>query len=70
MNNLDSPLDSIHELAIVSWRSRQSLNLLLEDSDDGLDRFTGHKLVEYLMLGQLGPCSLLEFIQSRFKERA
>ena len=44
--------------------------MFLKDIDDGLDRFAGYELVEDLMLNQVGLCSLLEFIQSRFKERS
>ena len=48
----------------------QRLGLLLKDIDNGFDSFTGDELVEDLMLDQVGPCSLLEFVQSRFKERS
>jgi len=42
--------------------------LLLKDIEDGLDRLAGNKLVEDLMSEQVGACSILEFIQSGFKE--
>ena len=43
--------------------------MLLKDVDDGVSRFTLYELVDDLMLGQVGPCSLLEFVQGIFKER-
>jgi len=68
MQDMNGPLDPLHEGGIVSLRGTQRLGLLLKDIDDGLDRSAGYKLVEDLMLEQVGPCSILEFIESGFKE--
>jgi hypothetical protein len=68
MEDMNDPLDRLHERVIVSLRGTQSLSLLLEDIDNRLDRLAGYELVEDLMLDQVSPCSLLEFIQSSFKE--
>ena len=65
---MNGPLDPLHEGGIVSLRGTQRLGLLLKDIDDGLDRSAGYKLVEDLMLKQVGPCSILEFIESGFEE--
>ena len=65
---MNSPFDPLHEGGIVSLRGAQRLGLLLKDVDDGLDRSAGYKLVEDLMLEQVSPCSILEFIESGFKE--
>src|SRR5712672_2837051 len=70
MKDMNGPLDPLHECAIVPERSTQRLGLLLKGIDDRIDGFTGYELGEDLMLDQVCPCSLLEFIQSRFKERS
>jgi len=66
---MNGSLDPLHERAIVSL-STQRLGLLLKDIEDGLDRLAGYELVEDLVLDQVGPCSVLEFIQSGFKEES
>ncbi len=68
MQDINSPLQPCHELAIVSSKVTESLRLPLKDIDDGVGRFAIDKLVDYLMLKQVGPCSLLELIQGNFKE--
>jgi hypothetical protein len=47
----------------------QNVDLLLKDIEDGLGGFAGYESAEDLMLEQIGPCSTLKFIQSRYKER-
>ena len=61
-------LEPRHELSIVSSKVTESLCLLLNDVDDGVDRFAIHELVDDLMSGYVGTCSLLEFIQGSLKE--
>ena len=68
MQDMNGALDPLHEGGIVSLRGTQRLCFPLKDISDGLDRSAGYKLVEDLMLEQVGPCSILEFIQSSFKE--
>ena len=65
---MNGALDPLHEGGVVSLRGTQRLCFPLKDISDGLDRSAGYKLVEDLMLEQVGPCSILEFIQSSFKE--
>jgi len=67
---MNSPLDPLHEGAIVALRGAQRLGLHLKDIEDGIDGLAGYEVVENLMLDQVGPCSVLEFIQSGFKERS
>jgi len=67
MNDL---LDRLHEGAIVVLRGTQRLGLLVKDIEDGLDGLAGYELAEDLMLDQVCPCSVLEFIQSRFEEQS
>ena len=43
--------------------------MLLKDVDDGVGRSAIYELVDDLMLDQVGPCSLLEFVQGSFEER-
>jgi len=69
VKDMNGALDPLHERAIISRRGTQMLGLLLKDIEDGLDRFAGQELVEDLMLNQVGPYSILEFIESCFKER-
>ena len=68
IQDINRALEPRHELSIVSSEVTESFCLLLKDVDDGVGRFTIHELVDDLMLGQVGPCSLLEFIQGSFKE--
>jgi hypothetical protein len=68
MQDINSPLEPCHELAIVSSKVTESLRLPLKDVNDGVGGFAIVKLVDYLMLKQVGPCSLLELIQGSFKE--
>jgi len=68
MKDSNGPLDPLHEHGIVSYRGTQRLGLLLKEIEDGLDRSTGYEPVEDLMLYQVSPCSLLEFVQSSLKE--
>jgi len=62
MEDMNGPLDKLHERGIVSPRGTQRLGLLLKDIEDGLDRFACYELVEDMMLDQVGSCSLLKFI--------
>jgi len=59
---MNGPVDPLHEGAIVSSRGTQRLGLLLKDIEDGLDRSASNEVVEDLMLYQVGPCSVLEFV--------
>jgi hypothetical protein len=68
MEDMNGPLDPLHEVSIVTWRGTQRPGLLLNDVEDGVNRLTGDELVKDLMLDQVGPGSLLEFIESGFKE--
>ena len=43
--------------------------MLLKDIDDRVGRFAIYELVDDLMMDQVGPCSLLEFVQGSFKKR-
>jgi hypothetical protein len=70
MEDINGPLDEIHEGTIVSSGGTQRLGLLPKDIEDGLDRFAGYEPAEDLMLDQVGPCLTLEFIQSGFKEHS
>jgi len=67
---MNGSLDPLHEGAIVSSRGTQSLGLLLNDIEDGFDRLAGYEVIEDLMSEQVGPCSVLEFIESGFEERS
>jgi hypothetical protein len=56
MEDIDDPLNPLHELAmIISSRDPESFCLHVKDVDDGGNRFTGHELVEDLMLDQVDP---------------
>ena len=68
MQDIDSPLEPCHELAIVSWKVTESLGFLLKDIDDGVGRFAIYEFVDDLMLEQVGPCSFFELFQRGFKE--
>ena len=68
IQNVNSAFEPSYELSIVSSEVTESLCLLLKDVDDGVRRFAIHELIDDLMLGQVGPCSLLEFVQGSFKE--
>jgi hypothetical protein len=68
IQNGNSALEPPHELSIVSSKVTESPCLLLKDVDDGVCGITIYKLVNDLMLDQVGPCSLLEFVQGGFKE--
>jgi hypothetical protein len=68
IQDIDSPLEPHHEISIVSSKVAKNLSLLLKDVDDGVGRFATCELVDNLMLDQVGPCSLLEFIQGSFKK--
>ena len=68
MQDLDSPLEPRHELVTVSSPGTKSLCLILKDSDHGLNGFAICEPVDDLMAEQVGPCSLLEFVQGSFEE--
>jgi len=68
MQDVDSPLEPCHELAIVSSKVTESLGFLLKDIDDGVGRLAIYDFFDDLMLEQIGSCSPLEFIQGSFKE--
>ena len=67
---MDSPLEPRHDSAILALEFAESLGLLPKDIDDGVSGFAVSELVNDLMLDQVRPCSLLEFIQGSFKERS
>jgi hypothetical protein len=69
MQDINSPLEPCHELAIVSSKVTESLRLPLKYVNNGVGGFAVYKIVDYLMLKQVGPCSLLELVQGNFKER-
>jgi hypothetical protein len=66
MQNINSPLEPCHEIAIVSSKVTKSLRLPLKNVNDGVGGFAIDKLVDYLMLKQVGPCSRRELIQGNF----
>jgi len=68
MQDLDSPLQPRHELAIVPSPGTKSLCLILKDIDHGINGFGICEPVDDLMAEQVGPCSLLEFVQGSFEE--
>jgi hypothetical protein len=68
MQDLDSPLEPRHELAIVPSPSTKSLCLILKDIDHGINGIAIREAVDGLMAEQVGPCSLLEFVQGSFEE--
>jgi hypothetical protein len=68
IQGVNSALEPRHEPSIITSEVTESLSLLLKDVDDGVGRFTIHELVDDLMLDQVGPCSLFEFVQGTFKE--
>jgi len=55
MQDIYSPLEPCHELAIVSSKVTESLPLPLKSVNDGVGGFAVYKLVDYLMLKQVGP---------------
>ena len=56
MQDIDDPLNPFHKLVIIiPSRVPESFRLLVKDVDDGDNRFTGHELVEDLMLDQVDP---------------
>jgi hypothetical protein len=69
MQDINSPLEPCHELAIVSSKVTESLRFLLKDIDDGVGRLANFEFVDDLMLEQVGPCSFFELFQRGFKER-
>jgi hypothetical protein len=70
MQDINSPLEPCHELAIrvVSSKVTESLRFLLKDIDDGVGRLAIFEFVDDLMLEQVGPCSFFELFQRGFKE--
>ena len=68
MQNINSPLEPCHELAIVSSKVTESLGFLLKDIDDGIGRLANYEFVDDLMLEQVDPCSFFELPQRGFKE--
>jgi hypothetical protein len=68
MQDVNSPFEPCHKLAIVSSEATESLGFLLKDIDDGVGRLAICEFVDDLMLQQVGPCPPLEFIQGSFKE--
>ncbi len=68
MQDINSPLEPCHELAIVSSKVTESLRFLLKDIDDGVGRLAVYEFVDDLMLEQVGPCSFFELVQRGFKE--
>jgi hypothetical protein len=68
IQDINSSLERRHELSVVSLKVMQGLCLLFNDADDGVGRVAIYKLVNNLMLDQVGPCSLLKSVQGRFKE--
>ena len=69
MQDINGLFEPCHEFPIASSKAPKSLCLLLKDVDDGVGRFAIDELVNDWMLYQVGPCSLLEFVQGGFKER-
>ena len=67
MQDIDSPLEPCHELAIVSSKGT-GMRFLLKNIDDGVGRLAIYEFVDDLMLEQVGPCSFFEFLQGDFKE--
>jgi len=56
MKDIDDPLNPLHELAmIISSRVPEGFCLLVQDVDDGDNRFAGHEFAEDLMLDQVDP---------------
>ena len=68
MQDINSPLEPYHELAIVSSKVTECLSFLLKDIDDGVGRLAIYEFVDDLMLEQVGPCSFFELLQGAFKE--
>jgi hypothetical protein len=50
VQDINSPLEPCHELAIVSSKVTESLGLLLKDIDDGVGRLAISEFVDDLML--------------------
>jgi hypothetical protein len=68
IQDIDSPLEPCHELAIVSSKVMESLGFLLKDIDDRVGRLAIYEFVDDLMLEQVGPCSFFELFEGGFKE--
>ena len=69
MQDINGLFKPLHEFSIASSKALECLCLLLKNVDDGVGRFAIDELVNDWMSYQVGPCSLLEFVQGRFKER-
>ena len=55
MQDINSPLEPCHKLAIVSSEVTESLGFLLKDIDDGVGRLAIYEFIDDLMLEQVGP---------------
>jgi hypothetical protein len=55
MQDINSPLEPCHELAIVPSKVTESLSFLLKDIDDGVDRLAIYDFIDDLMLEQVDP---------------
>jgi hypothetical protein len=67
MQDINSPLEPCHELAIVPSKVTE-MRFLLKDIDDGVGRLAIYEFVDDLMLEQVGPCLFFELLQGGFKE--
>ena len=68
IQDIDSPLEPYHELAVISSKVTESLGFLLKDIDDGVGRLGIYEFVDDLMLAQVGTCSFFELVQCGFEE--
>ena len=55
IQDIYSPLEPFHELAIASSKVTESLGFLLKDINDGVGRLAIYEFVDDLMLEQVGP---------------
>jgi len=68
MQDINSPLEPCHELAIVSSKVTESLSLPLKNINNGVGGFAIYEFIDDLMLEQVGSCSFFELVQRGFKE--
>jgi len=68
MQDINSPLEPCHELAIVSSKVTESLRLPLKNANNGVGGLAIYESIDDLMLEQVGSNSFFELVQRGFKE--
>jgi hypothetical protein len=68
MEDVDSPLEGIHDFAIISSKFSQGSGLLLENVHDSVDRMTIFELPSERMVDQPHPCLFLIALQGSVKK--